>query len=549
VAALTGWVEPPRYMKGLDPLGVQQPCIAAYSSLLPGITNVTDRVAYYGFGPWLTWTFAQRNPRSTVSEFIEILRRAEVLLTLIGVRHAVTTSDDHFEEHGGTLIGVNTLRKIAEEAKANDVIRLSNYTIQKDSPKRYFKNRRGGLGQYYLGVLRDEYKLLDTTGRAINFTIERGQPMAQQVAAGVNGDYFFRCIEKGEIKLRDLDELCSFCPCQLRTARRATERELLLDTVLGRRAELSENPAPRRQSLALLIDFLRAGAGCKITSEPMDEFLIGCYSAVLPSGKKWSSARLLGPTKALWAFYVRAELYSLAMQRLFREALSAIEVESPEVHSIELSGRWCAESKDFTAAIRRLSAKTYADLLTQIRKSIPPLDTIGNERHEISLLKDVREPESASRGIEAAAKMIVTLLVRSPDGPKSVEEAIGPDGIRLQYYPININTITKRSQDQWEKMTVSAWMADAITWVLLTHRQVAFRKLSQSGDDTRRFRLGDRGFYFEGDMIDVARTLPRLRPAFRFLRDLGLVERADDSRLPIPTKAGLEFLEQVANAA
>ena len=36
------WVEPAKPIRGLDHLGVQAPCIALYTQLLPGITNVTD---------------------------------------------------------------------------------------------------------------------------------------------------------------------------------------------------------------------------------------------------------------------------------------------------------------------------------------------------------------------------------------------------------------------------------------------------------------------------------------------------------------------------
>jgi hypothetical protein len=60
VTVAVGWVQPPKYKKGLDPLGVQQPCIAIYSELLPGITNVTDRITYFSFGPWFAWAFANR---------------------------------------------------------------------------------------------------------------------------------------------------------------------------------------------------------------------------------------------------------------------------------------------------------------------------------------------------------------------------------------------------------------------------------------------------------------------------------------------------------
>ena len=47
-----GWVKPATPITGLDHLGSAAPCIAIYSTLLPGITNVTDRARYYSFYPW-----------------------------------------------------------------------------------------------------------------------------------------------------------------------------------------------------------------------------------------------------------------------------------------------------------------------------------------------------------------------------------------------------------------------------------------------------------------------------------------------------------------
>jgi hypothetical protein len=100
---------------------VQQPCIAIYSELLPGITNVTDRITYFSFGPWFTWAFANRYPKGTAKQFVEMLRRAEVLL--IGARHGSEADDGHFEEHGGSLVGVNTLRKVVEEVPVSRAIK------------------------------------------------------------------------------------------------------------------------------------------------------------------------------------------------------------------------------------------------------------------------------------------------------------------------------------------------------------------------------------------------------------------------------------------
>ena len=244
MSAFIGWVEQPKYKKGLDPLGVQQPCIAVYSALLPGITNVTDRIAYYGFGPWFSWSFARRYPEAKLSEFIEMLRRAEVLLALIGARHALKTSDGLPDQYDGALVGIDTLRSVVSQAGTKKFIRLSYYATLDDVEQRYFKNCRGGLGQYYLGVLRDEYRLLgEYKNGVIDFTFERGKPMAEAVAIGVNSDKFFHSLEADKVSLEDLDTLSSFCSCQLRTKRRQSERAILLDTVIGQRPDLSENAA------------------------------------------------------------------------------------------------------------------------------------------------------------------------------------------------------------------------------------------------------------------------------------------------------------------
>ena len=41
---VVGWLERPKDKVGLDNLGTQQPCVFIYTRLLPGVTNVTDRV-------------------------------------------------------------------------------------------------------------------------------------------------------------------------------------------------------------------------------------------------------------------------------------------------------------------------------------------------------------------------------------------------------------------------------------------------------------------------------------------------------------------------
>lgn len=48
-----------RKKNGLDPLGMQTGSINIYQKLLPGISNVTLRIRYYGLYVWLARSYAK----------------------------------------------------------------------------------------------------------------------------------------------------------------------------------------------------------------------------------------------------------------------------------------------------------------------------------------------------------------------------------------------------------------------------------------------------------------------------------------------------------
>src|SRR5689334_18847909 len=175
-AETVAWVKPPEPIRGLDHLGVQAPCIALYGQLLPGITNVTDRARYYSFYPWVIWSLERRFPKSDYSAFVERYRRADCLFTLIAERHARRTDGDA-ERHGTAMVGRNTLVPALSAIEDGGSTKLSKYTAQ-DSDTRYFKNRMGGLGQYYAGMLTNLAVLDARSGKWIGYSKERGQPIA-----------------------------------------------------------------------------------------------------------------------------------------------------------------------------------------------------------------------------------------------------------------------------------------------------------------------------------------------------------------------------------
>jgi hypothetical protein len=75
------------HISGRDHLGIQVVSIALYSELLPGLTNVTHRVRYYSFYPWVLHRYAKEVRRPRQRTWQEHLRRADFLLALVARAH------------------------------------------------------------------------------------------------------------------------------------------------------------------------------------------------------------------------------------------------------------------------------------------------------------------------------------------------------------------------------------------------------------------------------------------------------------------------------
>ena len=48
------------FIRGLDPLGLQNTSDSTFSILLPGLNNVTGRIRYYSFYCWLLDEYSKR---------------------------------------------------------------------------------------------------------------------------------------------------------------------------------------------------------------------------------------------------------------------------------------------------------------------------------------------------------------------------------------------------------------------------------------------------------------------------------------------------------
>ena len=532
-----GWVKPATPIRGLDHLGVQAPCIALYTQLLPGITNVTNRARYYSFHPWLIRSFEHRYSDHSLEEFRRVLRRAECLFALVAIRHVRIVGDDDHGRHDAGVVGRLSFLRIPDDQQA---IRLDDFA-DLEGPKRYFKNRLGGLGQYYFGPLRD-LRVLDhfsqEQGAFPGYDKVRGAALAEAFGTAVAADDFFDLLEAPEIHWSDIDELIEFCPCGLRTSN--VERKLLLDLFLVRSDHYrSPESSNRRASLLLALDLVSRWSPLEGYS-PEQVFLASAYGRALSDGTPWAVASSLSRAQRCWAVYQQNELLSLALQALFAAVLAEVEHnESGRLQDATAAGEVCVRLLPSPQGFRN---RGVFDVVSELQAGLPATSAWGNDAHEMQRGWRILEAgtEDSEVLVEEGVWVLLSLLARGVSDSPYSEFEFEPD--YFDSTEVHMLSFGQAWRSRWADMTIEEWVRWlVVNWGIQRHLGVALRKLRGERRDTFRIRPLEQ----ELRVIEVplpAATVPRLGKTFQILRDLDLTD-LDEDGWPTLTIAGRRELE------
>ncbi|KCZ83534.1 hypothetical protein HAD_13069 [Hyphomonas adhaerens MHS-3] len=539
------WVKPPPQIGGLDHLAVQAPCINIYSRLLPGITNVTDRARYYSFYPWLIWALDQAGHNQFNDEFIERFRRADCLFSLIATRHAATAGEN-FEDHAAAIVGSNTLSPVASSLEKDGKVTLSDYSLRDGAKQRYFLNRLGGLGQYYIGVFAELSILDGDSSRGIKYTRQIGEQIAKSVDHSVNRDLFLSVVDADVVTASELEALSSFCPCQL--SKNDKEQSVLVDLFSAQGLFADPDALPRRQSLQSILGLteLLDNEGEQISESA---FRACAYTGFLPSGLTWEVPPNLKSNRINWAIYARNEILSIAVQGLFYAVLDAYEASGLRLDSAAQVVDWYLSEPETIAALSELGVhNSYSDYLGSAAAWVPDLQNWRAPLHEMSLMERVAELTRASKSadgrreiVSAGLRIFLALGHRDVDLPSPYADLIFDRGYFL-HYPANLKTFEHHTSKTWAQMS----MRDVLRWLLVEwgielHLRVALRKLRGQSRSTFRIRPSDQGLTIIA-VPSAAHTRPRFNQALRVLKDIGALERSGADRWR-PSKWGYSIME------
>ncbi len=545
----TGWVKTPKSKTGRDHLGAQGPCINMYGRLLPGITNVTDRARYYTFYPWFLWSSKKRYNDVTLDFLVDKYRRADCLFTLIAARHSRKLKENE-DQHGAGMVGRDTLIPALSEVEESGVLKLSTYaTRRQDTPDRYFKNKFGGLGQYYAGPLLDLGVMDGSSKEGYNFTHERGTPLAEALDTGVNRELFFDTLDNDTVTLDLLDELSDFCPCRL--VHNRAERCALQVLFFDRNDIYGDEGRQRRETLILLL-YLIGELESKVSDPPeFDHFFFrsAVYSGCLVHGVSWNIPTILKETCQKWKIYETNELFSIAMQGIFWFALKLLK-EQPTFETAEAFAEWFSSSEIVKGTLNDSLDTVLSQAITAARKILIPLSEWEDPRHEITLGKSILDFYKSGKYeapdpkmLEAALSILINLSARAVSSEKPYGNFDFSDDFFF-YYPLNLNILRTCFFVDWGDLTIRDVIFRIVSsWAFETHFRVALRKLRYDSRDTFQVRPTETGLKWVADPQPVF-TNPRFNQAIRMLWDIGAIVKKESGKHYNLTDLGRNLLDK-----
>jgi hypothetical protein len=296
--------------RGLDPLGMQTTSVALYQQLVPGISNVTLRMRYYGLYAWLARRYASDVSDTSVERWCLYLRRAEALYSLVAVNAG--------GERG--VAGVDWATRAL--ALSGDEVIFQTATDRREGEPQYLKQKFGAFGAAYGSQLQDIGVLESVAGHDVPVpTRDIGDKLADafESAIGPAASLFLSAAQAGAISKTGLAALAVMLPSRI--AADGPERALYESLLLAGKHGDTTRAASRRQSLRLVLRIAReAGRSVKVDTLRWSLYASQCGSATDLSAVEGEEDK----QRFAWAVYQANDLLHLSYETILKLALDVL---------------------------------------------------------------------------------------------------------------------------------------------------------------------------------------------------------------------------------
>lgn len=235
VDTLPDWNKPGTFSAGRDPLGLQAASVRLYTDLLPGLTNVTNRLRYFSFYCWVVRQFELNHHSLDEGKWRIFIRRAEAVYAL-----ACQIGDN------ANALGMAGSLWAAKHVDIGAAFDFTEWTDGPGQDNQYLKASRGNFGQFYVASMQQMGMLIATRERVQAVTPDHGLELADAFGRACPNacKRMLAAIETGLVSRDDCMAISDEAhPAYLDAG--SEEARLLLRYLRGERADDPTAPARR----------------------------------------------------------------------------------------------------------------------------------------------------------------------------------------------------------------------------------------------------------------------------------------------------------------
>ncbi len=501
---LVFWGSKNSFVTGLDPLGLQNTPISTYALLLPGITNLTNRIRYYGFYCWLLDYYARNIRHTDPTEQYNFIRKAELTMAIV-----MKSMNPDYSQVTGSRFASEMIQKL------NDTYYdIENNAVKKGDNPTYWKGPSGAFGQYYVGAMTDMALIIlsdnrnyistnvthhdNVNGTMLSNAFEKNT--SEQARAS-----FIKCIQTGKLPLEEIEFLYRHFALNAITVGN-DEWDLYCQLMLQQDHPIQEEiddarrTSFRKSTLKHVLDVIKE----------YDEFNgWGFYTQLIYRSKGVLNGERTDVLD-LWYFYQLNELFHFAADSIFWGMMHKLDAEYHQIHLPRFIKEFCEDTLVYFHEHNNTGAST------SLEEAIASVQI-----DEDSVHRDI-EGAIKNKDYKAASGLGLSLLLSIYKNNYENTEALQHKAF---YYGVlrDGNVLELFAQINCWNGNLSDFLFDYLLRnIIFRHQYVAFRKMGNGNQSTLKFLLGE-NYIRHIETFEPRFTSPRLFALLNILTDLNLI--------------------------
>lgn len=497
-----------RKKNGLDPLGMQNSSVSLYQKFLPGLSNVTLRIRYYGFFAWLSRNYTKNLGSTNPEDWKRYVRRAEALYALIAYRRSGETG----------VAGIEWAQRKLDELNGDTV--AFGPDAEPGSETYYLKQKWGIYGLAYRSQLFEIGILTSGSGHEIPLpSAELGDGLADafESAVGELAGVFIKALDRGTVTTDELDRLAVFAPSEI--AAQSDERSAYQNILLQASDDSAGTDLSRRMSIVLILK-IAALLGREPNAEEIRWVL---YSGFDQEGNPLvlDTAELEAHRQRWWVYHAN-DLCHIAFETLLKFVLDHL-ARFPAGRPLAALIPDCVENILSEAQTLPPSWSGFLDDLKPAQNAYAADDPLSEFSSSVSIMKSAggrRDERECSPEIAwTALRMLAVLHKRVRNENRDIARELrifDPDAFRSLLSELRF--LDQHFENDFRE-TVGRLLEERI---IRRHLWIALRKFRYQGDYTFLIET-DEGKLRLREKDGPVYTNPRLGPAITFLKDIDLI--------------------------